>query len=371
MPVKQAVAVQSVGIAEVADRLMQEIGQGAIPPGGRLPSRTELARRFGCAPSTVSGAIKQLVLRKRVETVPGKGVFLPDAAHPSERALTLGVIGWFAGHTSANLLREDEHWRGRYTSLVMAANRMNCGTLLIPGTDAEPLDVAAIAQHRPDVLISMSLSIAPDTAAAFRRAGIPVIVVDPLEARAAMSCVAYDSLGATRQAVRILHRHGHRRIAFLSLQTLAPEVSDAMREAFYAELAAQGLVYEYRRYVGVIRVRHSLQFHQQTRQAARLEIDRLLQLPDPPTAVFCWSPAMAEGCADLADRRGLRIGRDLSLIVMASFEQDSPFSSVVEPHDAWALEVVKAARSLTLDPHAVVNKSIPLTYVDKGSVVNL
>lgn len=56
---------------QVADSLAQGITSGEFPPGGRLPSRSELVEFFGVAPMTVQYA--QRVLRERGLTVGRQG----------------------------------------------------------------------------------------------------------------------------------------------------------------------------------------------------------------------------------------------------------------------------------------------------------
>jgi len=48
--------------------------------------------------------------------------------------------------------------------------------------------------------------------------------------------------------------------------------------------------------------------------AGQRGIDRLLALPDPPTAVFCYSDELAVGATVELSRRGLRVPEDISLL---------------------------------------------------------
>ena len=285
----------STVVCDIATRIDEQIERGAFESDGRLPSRTQLAKSFGCAPSTISAAISELVRQKRVETFPGKGTFVRAGKDSETETLTIGLIGWFAGHSSAAVLREDDCWRGRYASLASEASKNNCAILLIPGTDSEPIDVGAVVAHRPDVVVSIGIQMRPETIAAFRRQGLPVIFASEVMERYGVSYVAYDAAAALRDSLRIFHEHGHRRMGFLSLRTLEPMATDQMAGHFAFELALRGLAYEYMKYCRVIDVRRGPRFQEDIHEAARREMACLLDFPEPPTAVFCWNSAMAEG----------------------------------------------------------------------------
>ncbi len=66
----------------------------------------------------------------------------------------------------------------------------------------------------------------------------------------------------------------------------------------------------------------------------------LLDLPDPPTAIFCFNDRVAIGCYEAIAQRGLRIPADISVI---GFDNDDlvanltpPLSTMVLPHDEMA-----------------------------------
>lgn len=359
------------GIPHLASQLMDKIRQREIAAGQRLPSRTQLASEFGCAPSTVSGAIKVLVKRKLVDAVPGRGVFVRSDHDSRTRALTLGLIGWFGGHTNATLLREDNWWRGIYTSLVVEARKQNCSVLLVSGTDSDPFDVKAVLKHRLDVVVSYGIRMRPETVTEFRRAGLPLLLITPLSEQLGISCVSYDTFKAIRDMVRIFQEHGHKHIGFLALKTLDPERLERVRQVFYTELASRELIYNYNNYWRVIEADRLGNFRTSVRDGARREMKRLLDLPEPPTALYCLTADMGEGAAEVAAERGLKIGKDLSLIVTSSFEEDSPFNMFLEPHDALAQKLIVMARGLADDPDRSCQVEIPHQYIDKGSVARV
>lgn len=81
--------------------------------------------------------------------------------------------------------------------------------------------------------------------------------------------------------------------------------------------------------------------------SGREAAERLFDLPDPPTAVFCFNDRVALGVYEAAAARGLRIPDDLSVI---GFDNDDiaatlqpPLTTMVLPHEdmaRWAVERV-------------------------------
>lgn len=71
----------------------------------------------------------------------------------------------------------------------------------------------------------------------------------------------------------------------------------------------------------------------------------LLDMPNPPTAIFCFNDRMAMGAYEAVRERGLRIPQDISIVgfdddELASY-LDPPLTTVILPHDAmarWAVD---------------------------------
>lgn len=61
---------------QVADELRRRIVTGEIPPGARIPSRAELVKEHGVAPTVATQALQILVAEGLVETRPGSGAYV-------------------------------------------------------------------------------------------------------------------------------------------------------------------------------------------------------------------------------------------------------------------------------------------------------
>src|SRR5208282_6260446 len=70
---------------QVAADLRARMESGEYPPGARMPSITELMKRYGVALATMNAAIRVLRAEGRIETEQGKGTFArkPREAEPT------------------------------------------------------------------------------------------------------------------------------------------------------------------------------------------------------------------------------------------------------------------------------------------------
>jgi GntR family transcriptional repressor for pyruvate dehydrogenase complex len=88
---------KSTLVGDVANELREAILAGEIPPGEFLPTRKELAARFGVGLSTVHEAIQVLAAVGLVKSRPGKGTWVQDDAleiliHPTAVKARLGDL---------------------------------------------------------------------------------------------------------------------------------------------------------------------------------------------------------------------------------------------------------------------------------------
>jgi LacI family transcriptional regulator len=181
----------------------------------------------------------------------------------------------------------------------------------------------------------------------FKRRGIPVVVIDPLNPPHS----GFISVGATnwaggKAAAEHLIALGHRRIAFLGGPEAA-ECSVARLHGYLAALMSHGiasnpdyvLAGSFEREYGVAGTR------------------KLLALPEPPTAIFAGNDVVAMGVLDQARLQGVRVPEDLSVVGFdgtALTEQTLPrLTSVAQPLKemgrAALRSVLRLANGGTLD----------------------
>ena len=134
--------------------------------------------------------------------------------------------------------------------------------------------------------------------------GYRFVVLDPLmplDERIPSVSAAHTS-GAD-QAMRHLLELGHRRIA----QITGPRgwvATEDRRRGYRAALAAAGILPD-----------HALEVEAEPEiPTGRVAADYLLDLPEPPTAIFAFNDNIAIGAIQAARARGLRVPEDLSIV---------------------------------------------------------
>jgi LacI family transcriptional regulator len=135
------------------------------------------------------------------------------------------------------------------------------------------------------------------------RLGAPVVAVDPHTGPSSMPTVDSDNLRGAALAIEHLLALGHRRIAMV---TGRPDLeSSALRERGYREaLAAAGVAID----------EDLLQAGDYQAAASTRAARRLLEAPDPPTAIFAANDTSAIATIVVAQELGLRVPEDLSVI---------------------------------------------------------
>lgn len=135
-----------------------------------------------------------------------------------------------------------------------------------------------------------------------------------------------------------LQELGHKRIGCIA----GPE------EMPLCHYRLQGYVQALRR-TGAVVDPHYIARGDFTFEAGGQALEKLLALPEPPTAVFCHSDVMALGALSYAKRHGLRVPKDLSIIgfdnISLSEFCDPPLSTVSQPR----YDIGREAMLLLLD----------------------
>ncbi|TCO32337.1 LacI family transcriptional regulator [Kribbella orskensis] len=154
-----------------------------------------------------------------------------------------------------------------------------------------------------DGVILVTSGLEPRLQAELRRLQVPSVVIDP----AGVPSLEVPTIGATNwagglSATEHLIEHGHRRIGLIAGP---PRLlcSRARQDGYKAALDAAGLSCEGLIYEGDF-------YH----ESGFVGAGELLDLADPPTAIFASSDQMALGVYEAVRRRGLRVPDDVSVV---------------------------------------------------------
>ena len=157
---------------------------------------------------------------------------------------------------------------------------------------------------RVDGLIVMSLRPSDEEVESLRREGLPVVLVDVRHP--ALPRVVIDDVLGGQMATEHLLDKGHTRIGFIgdAPTPFGFTSSEHRRQGMARALRRAGLK---RRDDYDMRGPHG-------REEARELAERLLRLPDPPTAIFAASDVQAMGVLAAARSMRLRVPQDLAVI---------------------------------------------------------
>ncbi len=159
--------------------------------------------------------------------------------------------------------------------------------------------IASLAvSRRLDGVIMMALPVDEAAAERLRQADIETVLVE--YDYECFSSIEIDDAAGGRLAAEYLLAQGHRRLGFVGdaeLPDYAIHNSERRLAGYRAAIESAGLTLPDER-VGL--APHAM-------ETARQQAHRLLDLPDPPTAVFCHSDTQAMGVLKAARERGVAV----------------------------------------------------------------
>ncbi len=149
-----------------------------------------------------------------------------------------------------------------------------------------------------------------------REVGVPFVAFGRTEEGLDYPFVDEDGAAGMRKLVEHLLQLGHRRIAYISPPLDLNFARDRLR-------GVQGAL----RDAGIPLPEAYLVFGDLTQHSGLEQGGRLLDLPEPPTAIIAGNDLMAFGVMSAAQKRGLQVGRD---VAVAGFD-DIPMAETAHP----------------------------------------
>lgn len=194
-------------------------------------------------------------------------------------------------------------------------------SLLIGNTNYQAAEeerlVRVFRQHRVDGMVVTSSHPESPALLEAQQAGLPIVLTYSSRLRSPLPSVGVDNHAAAASVIGYLARLGHRRIGMLAGTFSASDRSYARYLGYCAGLAAHDIPHDPALLVEV----------DYTPEQGAAALNRLLSLPDPPTAVFCSNDILAFGALREALDRSLRVPGDLSIV---GFD-DSPMAGITNP----------------------------------------
>lgn len=314
-----------------------------------MPTMKDVAARAGVSTATVSRALNR----------DGNGV--KDATH-SKVLEAVRELGYHPNHLPRNLRFSTSRTLGLVISDInnpfFPAVARGCEdvaqrhgyTVVLSNTDEssdrEVTALRTMAAERAAGVMVASTGTTNEGVRALSDMGIPVVALDRFIEGIDVDSVTVDNLGGAYEAVSHLAALGHERIAMIS----GPQMASSIR----ARQAG------YEKAIGV----HGLTGHDLVRrgdlrtEGGRRATLEVLDISQPPTAIFSVNNQTTVGVLSALSERGLRIPDDISVIGfddLATAELlDPPLSVVDQP----AYELGERGAELLL--RRVENPAVPI-----------
>jgi LacI family transcriptional regulator len=271
-----------------------------------LPTIADVAREAGVSTATVSRVLNGTegvrdALSARVQAAAARLGYVP---HAGARALKLkrsGTIGAvFPTVDNAIFAKAVDALQRRFDEAGYQ--------LLIATNDYDPQTEERQAMHLltrgADGLVLCGCGQRPPLLQRLSARGVPAVHVMTWPVPSGLVGVGFDNALAMTQAVRLLLDLGHRRIAMLAGVTRDNDRAAARVRGVRQALAAAGLPLAPERFV---ERRYGI-------AAAREGLRQLMAVHPPPTAVVCGNDVLAFGALLEAQRLGLAVPRQLSIV---------------------------------------------------------
>jgi DNA-binding LacI/PurR family transcriptional regulator len=307
--------------AQLLAYFREQILDGRLPAGARLPTELRLAQEFGISRGTVRQAMGALVNQGLIERIQGRGTFVREGAQPlttlpqmSERRIGL-VLNHFGSQLDLAILIGVEHSaksRGYQVGFAYAEENL----------EQQDRDIARMREDRVAGLIIFPVSDITYDESVWRLQsnGIPFVLVDRYFSDLATDYVVADNLGGAYRATEHLLILGHTRIGFVYAKIGGLKTTSVRDRwcGYCRALQDYGLPYDETLVV---------QNAAASEAGAHGPYDQLLSRPDRPEAVFAVNDCEALEMLQAAQRCNLRVPEDLALV---GFD-DLPFAAHLSP----------------------------------------
>ena len=190
----------------------------------------------------------------------------------------------------------------------------------------------------------------------------PTVLLDCFSADRSLPSVVPDEIQGGRTATEELLKKGHRRIGFINREDPIP-ASVGRLEGYKQALQANNIPFD----------ENLVRYHVAGSRGGYQGTLELLQLREPPTAIFCFNDATAIGVYDALRTLGLSIPGDISVIGFDNQELIAaqlfpPLSTIQLPHyemGKWAVEFLFEHNDESLP---LVQHTIDCPYIERQSV---
>nr|MDQ6937161.1 LacI family transcriptional regulator [Actinomycetota bacterium] len=291
----------------------------------------DVADRAGVSPRTVSNVVNgypyvSSTMRAKVQEALDDLDYQPNLVARSLRQGRTGIIGFLVPEIISTYFSELAH------QIVEQASDLGL-TVLIDETggsverELAVLEVMSRSGQVDGILLSALGLTGPRLTQL--RPRVPLVLLGERTARSTLDHVGINNIAAARDATRHLIASGRTRIAAMAEKSQPPAPTSRLRlRGYRAALTAAGLPYE-------PELVARIDYYRRADGAEAMH--RLLSLPAPPDAVFCFNDLLAIGALREMSTQGVRVPEDIAVIGFDDVEESRfcvPTLSTVTPDKA-------------------------------------
>jgi LacI family transcriptional regulator len=334
----------------------------------KRPSMNDVADLAGVSQTTVSFVINNTPdagipekTKQRVWAAVKELSYRPNVLAQSLRMQRSGIIG-FVSDTIAITPQAGKIFEGAqdvawaHGKILLLVNTKNNPELKIAGIDM------LLARQVEGIIYGTMFHRPVDPPKALSE--VPTVLLDCFTEDRRYPSVVPDEVGGGQKATEILINKGHRRIAFINCTDPVPAAFGRL-DGYRSALASYSIPYD------EALVCASMSNPDGGYRCAQA----LMQLPDPPTAIFCFNDRMAMGAYDALRKLGKNIPNDVAIMGFDNQELIAaylypPLSTMELPHlemGKWAVTHLLQLISGEKDIKPVQHK-IACPYVERESI---
>jgi DNA-binding LacI/PurR family transcriptional regulator len=265
----------------------------------------DIARRAGVSHSTVSRALRNSPLVNPKTTREIQGIARELAYQPSavarglvtRKTRTIGVVVTTIADPFVSEV---------VIGIELAAND-NGYSVFLADSNADPVReknvVHSFAERRVDGIVVTSSRVGALYTSLLAQMMVPIVLINNQHPGEFVHSVMIDNVQGSKDATDHLIRLGHRRIAYVGDQY--GHESDTERFAGYRQALEEA----------AIPLQPEIVVHGDSKPESGIAaMDKLMALPERPTAVFCYNDMTALGVLRSAHVHGLQVPADVSIV---------------------------------------------------------
>jgi LacI family transcriptional regulator len=195
--------------------------------------------------------------------------------------------------------------------------------------------------------------------------GVSIVEIDYTQYQSPFSSIMLDNETMAFEAVRYLYDLGHRRIAYVGRASLEE----------YPEERFSGFIKAVKHFELSLPDDYLTPLPKYNEQLAFERTLQLLNLPEPPTAIFSFNGTCTLSSYRAIREKGLNIPDDISLLGVDNYSWtnmvDPPIDVFEQPVEVMALAAVEAVLSKIDGNKIPIRKRFPATLIKRGSCTSI